>query len=24
MLFDCLVTGHVIETNPAYSVRGPR
>jgi site-specific recombinase XerD len=24
MLFDWLVTGHVIETNPAYSVRGPR
>ena len=23
MLFDWLVTGHVIETNPAYSVRGP-
>jgi hypothetical protein len=24
MLFDWLVTGHVIETNPAHSVRGPR
>jgi site-specific recombinase XerD len=24
MLFDLLVTGHVIETNPAHSVRGPR
>jgi site-specific recombinase XerD len=24
MLFDWLVTGHVIETNPAHPVRGPR
>jgi integrase len=24
MLFGWLVTGHVIETNPAHSVRGPR
>ena len=24
MLFDWLVTGHVLETNPAGSVRGPR
>jgi site-specific recombinase XerD len=24
MLFDCLVTGHVIDTNPAHSIRGPR
>jgi site-specific recombinase XerC len=24
MLFDWLVTGHVIEANPAHSVRGPR
>jgi len=24
MLFDWLVTGHVIEMNPAYSVRGPK
>ena len=24
ILFDWLVTGHVIETNPAHSVRGPR
>ena len=24
MLFDWLVTGHVIETNPATSVRGPK
>jgi site-specific recombinase XerC len=24
MLFDWLVTGHVIETNPAHAVRGPR
>ena len=24
MLFDWLVTGHVIETNPVHSVRGPR
>jgi site-specific recombinase XerD len=24
VLFDWLVTGHVIETNPAHSVRGPR
>ena len=24
MLFDWLMTGHVIETNPAHSVRGPR
>ncbi len=24
MLFDWLVTGHVINTNPAHSVRGPR
>jgi site-specific recombinase XerC len=23
MLFDWLVTGHVIEANPAHSVRGP-
>jgi site-specific recombinase XerD len=23
MLFDWLVTGHVIDTNPAHSVRGP-
>jgi integrase/recombinase XerC len=22
-LFDCLVTGHVIEANPAHAVRGP-
>jgi integrase/recombinase XerD len=24
MLFDFLVTGHVVEVNPAWSVRGPR
>jgi site-specific recombinase XerC len=24
MLFDWLVTGHVLETNPAHAVRGPR
>src|SRR5260221_7131983 len=24
MLFDYLVTGHVVEINPAWSVRGPR
>src|SRR5260221_3772204 len=24
MLFDWLVTGHVIDTNPAHSARGPR
>src|SRR5215471_12125789 len=24
MLFDWLVTGHVIETNPAHAVRSPR
>jgi len=24
MLFDWLATGHVIETNPAHSVRGPK
>jgi integrase len=24
MLFDWLVTGHVVDTNPAHSVRGPR
>src|SRR5258708_27050298 len=24
MLFDWLVTGHVIDSNPAHSVRGPR
>jgi len=24
MLFDWLVTGHVIETNPAHAVRGPK
>jgi site-specific recombinase XerD len=24
MLFDWLVTGHVIDTNPAHSVRGPK
>jgi integrase/recombinase XerD len=24
MLFDWLVTGHIIETNPAHAVRGPR
>jgi site-specific recombinase XerD len=24
MLFDSLVTGHVIETNPAHAVRGPK
>jgi site-specific recombinase XerC len=24
MLFDWLVTGHVIETNPAHSVRAPK
>jgi hypothetical protein len=24
MLFDLLVTGHIIDTNPAHSVRGPR
>jgi len=24
MLFDWLVTGHVIEANPAHAVRGPR
>jgi site-specific recombinase XerD len=24
MLFDWLVTGHVVETNPAHSVRGPK
>ena len=23
-LFDWLVSGHVIDTNPAHSVRGPR
>jgi site-specific recombinase XerD len=24
MLFDWLVTGHIMETNPAHSVRGPK
>jgi integrase/recombinase XerD len=24
MLFDWLVTGHVIDANPAHAVRGPR
>jgi len=24
MLFDWLVAGHVIETNPAHAVRGPK
>jgi site-specific recombinase XerC len=24
MLFDWFVTGHVIDVNPAHSVRGPR
>jgi integrase/recombinase XerD len=24
MLFDWLVTGHVIDVNPAHSVRGPK
>src|SRR3984885_8860334 len=24
MLFDWLVTGHVMETNPAHAVRGPK
>jgi site-specific recombinase XerD len=24
MLFDCLVTGHVLEVNPAHAVRGPK
>jgi site-specific recombinase XerC len=24
MLFDWLVTGHVLDTNPAHAVRGPR
>ena len=24
MLFDWLVTGHVLETNPAHAVRGPK
>ena len=24
MLFDWLVTGHVVDTNPAHSVRGPK
>src|SRR6266571_4796001 len=24
MLFDWLVTGHVLDTNPAYAVRGPK
>jgi integrase/recombinase XerD len=24
MLFDWLVTGHVIEMNPAHAVRGPK
>ena len=24
MLFDWLVTGHIIDTNPAHAVRGPR
>ena len=24
MLFDWLVTGHVIEVNPAHAVRGPK
>jgi site-specific recombinase XerD len=24
MLFDWLVTGHVVETNPAHAVRGPK
>jgi hypothetical protein len=24
ILFDWLVTGHIIETNPAHAVRGPR
>jgi integrase/recombinase XerD len=24
MLFDHLVTGHILETNPAASVRGPK
>lgn len=24
MLFDWLVTGHIIDTNPAHAVRGPK
>jgi site-specific recombinase XerC len=24
MLFDCLVTGQVLDTNPAHAVRGPK
>jgi site-specific recombinase XerC len=24
MLFDCLVTGHVLDVNPADAVRGPK
>jgi site-specific recombinase XerC len=24
MLFDWLVTGHVLDTNPAHAVRGPK
>jgi site-specific recombinase XerC len=24
MLFDWLVTGHIMETNPAHAVRGPK
>ena len=24
MLFDWLVTGHVLEVNPAHAVRGPK
>ena len=24
MLFDWLVTGHVIDVNPAHAVRGPK
>lgn len=24
MLFDWLVTGHIIDVNPAHSVRGPK
>src|SRR5205085_5395287 len=24
MLFDFLVTGHILDVNPAWSVRGPR
>jgi site-specific recombinase XerC len=24
MLFDWLVPGHVMESNPAYAVRGPK